>query len=254
MVGDLTVRPRVEAAPGQELPLAGRRDNVRAAVEGDATALRIAGTVVLAPLPDGVREAGLLALLTGLLLATWGAVQKGTAPFLFPLYARLASRDLLSNAHRHRLYAAVTERPFIHLRDLERTSGLGYGCVTYHMHVLKRERLVASVKTPGREHFFVPLAGLSREDMRRLTALADPTRCRIATHVAGQPGATQAELVAALDVGQGLLSRHLSRLAEAGLVRSDGARNKRYHPTPLLGAWLLRGPPARAELGAMSAA
>jgi DNA-binding transcriptional ArsR family regulator len=240
--GLFTVRPRV-ASDASPLPVGRGAEHVDASVRGDARELRVAGQVVLAPLPDAAREAGLAALLAGVAAAGYALLQKGLAPTLFPLYSRLAARDLLGNEQRQRLYDAVAAQPFIHLRDLERASGLGYGCVVYHMHVLKRERLVESVKTPSREFFFVPRADLAPQDMRRLAVLADPTRQRIAL-VLARGAATHADLARALGMDKGQLTRQLAKLAEAGLVEAEPAgRGRRYRAGPLLLAWVGRDTP-----------
>ncbi|MCA1813153.1 MAG: ArsR family transcriptional regulator [Halobacteriales archaeon] len=241
LVGNVTVHPRAEPSTGAVLPIPPTQ-RARGSVEGDATEVMVAGTPWLVPRPPAVGQAGIAALLVGVLLAAGVLAQKGWLPFAFPLYARLLSRDLLGNSYRQRLLDAVAARPFIHLRDLERASGFGYGCVVYHMHVLKREHLVASVKTPSHEHFFVPRADMSRDEMRRLVHLADPTRRRIVQLLVARPGRSQADLCGALGIDQGLLSRHLARMTEAGLVHAQGARNKRYAAAALAATWVVREP------------
>ncbi|HZU40789.1 MAG TPA: metalloregulator ArsR/SmtB family transcription factor [Solirubrobacteraceae bacterium] len=64
-------------------------------------------------------------------------------------------------------------------------------------------------------------------------ALADPTRRRLLAAVASQPEATATELSAELPISRQAVVKHLSALADAGLVgRERSGREVHYRVTP----------------------
>ncbi|HWF35652.1 MAG TPA: metalloregulator ArsR/SmtB family transcription factor [Solirubrobacteraceae bacterium] len=64
-------------------------------------------------------------------------------------------------------------------------------------------------------------------------ALADPTRRRLLATIAGRPEATATELASELPISRQAVIKHLSALADAGLLdRQRSGREVRYHLTP----------------------
>ena len=64
-------------------------------------------------------------------------------------------------------------------------------------------------------------------------ALSDPTRRRLLASVAERPAVTATELASGLPISRQAVVKHLSALAEAGLVdRERSGREVRYHLTP----------------------
>lgn len=65
------------------------------------------------------------------------------------------------------------------------------------------------------------------------TALADPTRRALLSSIASRPAATATELAAELPITRQAVIKHLSALAEAGLLdREREGREVRYSVTP----------------------
>ena len=65
------------------------------------------------------------------------------------------------------------------------------------------------------------------------SALADPTRRALLATIADQPAATATELAAALPITRQAVIKHLSALADAGLLdRARAGREVRYSVTP----------------------
>lgn len=256
MQGSFDVAPRAERTSGP-VALLGSSTQVHGRVNGDASEVRVGGLLQVQPstTPDSVRAASLAAVVLGLLATAWMALQKTLVPGLLPLYARLAGQEALSNRARLAIYREVEGRPFVHLREVQRSTGFGFGAVAYHLMVLKRERLIASVRQPGRELFYIPRTNVQGATARALALLAHPTRRRIAEHVLAEGASSQRDLVQRLQVHQGAISRQLARMEQGGLLRSEGARNKRYMATPLLAAWSPREtavPPAPSPIAAAS--
>jgi DNA-binding transcriptional ArsR family regulator len=64
-------------------------------------------------------------------------------------------------------------------------------------------------------------------------ALSDPTRRALLATIAAQPQATATELASELPISRQAVLKHLTALAEAGLVERERAgREVRYHLTP----------------------
>jgi DNA-binding transcriptional ArsR family regulator len=64
-------------------------------------------------------------------------------------------------------------------------------------------------------------------------ALSDPTRRALLATIAAQPRATATELASELPISRQAVLKHLTALAEAGLVERERAgREVRYHLTP----------------------
>jgi DNA-binding transcriptional ArsR family regulator len=63
--------------------------------------------------------------------------------------------------------------------------------------------------------------------------LSDPTRRALLQTIAERPEATATELAAAMPISRQAVVKHLSALADAGLVdRERSGREVRYHVTP----------------------
>lgn len=236
--GNLTIEPRALARRVGLLGLDRGESQLSAHVAGHADAVRVDGRSVLEPVPEELRAASLVAVVAGILVAAWSSLQKALAPFLFPLYTRLLGGELLGNRRRLQLYGLVEQRPFVHVRELHRLSGLGYGCVSYHLSMLKKRQLVSSVRVGNQELYYVPRLGFGAEEMRRLARLAHPTRRAMADVVLSAGSATQRDLARALSVSQGLVSMQLAKLVRVGLLEAAGKLPRRYAPTPLLLSWL----------------
>jgi DNA-binding transcriptional ArsR family regulator len=64
-------------------------------------------------------------------------------------------------------------------------------------------------------------------------ALADPTRRALLSAIAGQPSATATELASELPISRQAVLKHLTALADAGLLdRERAGREVRYRVTP----------------------
>jgi predicted transcriptional regulator len=179
-----------------------------------------------------------VAVLAGLLVAGWATLQKIGAPIFLPLYARLTGKDLLNNESRMALLEVVRKRHVIHLRELQRETGLGFSTVSYHAAVLKDRRLVGSVRSGREEFLYQPKAGFPATAMRSISSMASPVRKQMVEIIIAQGGATQEDLCARMGVSQPFICRQLAKLETAGLIAADGRRNKVYRPTPLVLDWM----------------
>lgn len=122
----------------------------------------------------------------------------------------------------------VQRFPGVHLRSIERRTGLPLGQVLYHLDRLERMGLVASVRDAGFRRFYAN-GDVGRAEKKYIAALRHDVPRHVVLLLLDHPGSTHKELQARLDVAGSTLSFHLQRLVEAGvLVREPEGTANRY--------------------------
>jgi len=192
------------------------------ALQGAAAKLVVGGEVVARDpaLPQAAK--GALAFLALLAL-------------LWPFYTRLSPARLLANPNRARLHAIVRGSPGACAADLVRETGLARVVVDHHLRALVTHGFLVARRGAGRISYYPPTQAPDPWAQARADALRDPTRFRIADELFRAPGLRQKELAHRVQVRQRLVSHHLRRLEDAGLVRAEGSMPRRYYPTRTLG-------------------
>ncbi|HLE97425.1 MAG TPA: winged helix-turn-helix transcriptional regulator [Candidatus Thermoplasmatota archaeon] len=152
-------------------------------------------------------------------LALWLRRVGATAllvPFL-PLYSRLAPEDVLANAARAGVFEHIRGNPGAHPRAIAQTLGLGWGTTVYHLGRLEERGLVSSMRRGGMRCYFA--AGTTPvADRLALAAVKHPTALSIAEFVRAHPHARQKDVAEALGLSAALVSWHVGRLEEAGVL------------------------------------
>lgn len=203
---------------------------------GDATLVLVAGI----PVAEGSLDLVPLALgaaFVALLLVAFAYLQHVAWA---PLYSRIDRVRVLANANRRLLYDLIRGNPGQKPRDLQRATGLARVVVQHHLRMLAAHQLVIA-RSAGRARAYFPPEGLpSAGELAAIELLRDPTRRRIADALREASGAlTQAELVERTGLSQRLVSYHLARLEERGLVVPEATFPRRYRAST--------GAPARAR-------
>lgn len=141
-------------------------------------------------------------------------------PGLLPLYSRIQPDELLDHPKRQRIYELVDATPGIHLSQMARELDVPWGTLVHHLRKLEKGDLITSEDKSGKRCFFLPgqVTGAQRDI---LPALENETARRIAEFYADNPGASQNEAANALDHSPALISWHLSKLEEAGVVTRE---------------------------------
>jgi predicted transcriptional regulator len=173
-------------------------------------------TIVSGPLPAGHVTASIALGITAL-LALAAALSRSTslrsllaAPFV-RLYSRFTKPDLLEDATRGRIHAALQERPGAALPDLMRATGLGRGALIHHLQMMERHGLVVCRHDGARRRFHpagarVPVEGPPpTEAQQRVLALLQE-RGPLAQH----------RVAEGLSITPQGASYHLRRLEQAG--------------------------------------
>lgn len=196
-----------------------------ASVDGEPLAVANEGP----PAPD----ISLIGQVLGVLLLVWSVAKKiGTVA------VPLLNRDPLTHDRRKRIHDFLDKTEMAHLRQIQRALGIPIGSLTHHLDVLEDEGLVVSVRRAGHRVFFLAEDTDSRDELERVALLADPTRRSVAELLRERGSLSQKELSEAVGVTQGTISRHLSKLHEAGLVQIVENGPNAYGPTQLLRRWL----------------
>ncbi len=121
----------------------------------------------------------------------------------------------------------ITQNPGIHKSALQRELGLGWGTISYHLDVLRRQGHVKTMPQ-GRQLRVFPMA-VPDEHMRWLSALREEVPQGILSSLAEKPGACIEEITADLGLSRRAVRRHLNLLAAQGLVNaSQGLARDRF--------------------------
>lgn len=160
------------------------------------------------------------------ILHSWGVIV-AALPLL--LFTRIEPSDVLVNANRSRVHAALAEAPGSRVADLARATGLSRIVVQHHLRMLASCRLVLAAERERGAAYYVAGALATRQDAHVLSLLRDPSRLRIVRALeTSAEGLTQRELVERTGMSQRLVSHHASRLQAAGAVTRVGANPCRY--------------------------
>ena len=123
--------------------------------------------------------------------------------------------EALELESRRRLYRRIVDSPGLHLRELQRGSGMAMGALEYHLAALEKAGLV-TVRQDANKRFFP--AEMDARDKPVLAFLRQELPRRVLAHALSEAASTKAGLVAALDVPMSTLNHHLRKLVEVGLL------------------------------------
>lgn len=162
----------------------------------------------------------------GLLALAWGSLKSlGHKLLLVPaigLYAKISRSEVFENEVRERIFETIRARPGIAATDLARAANVAWGTTIYHLDVLEQTRMVTSVREGRHRRYF--LNGQPLEASKKAIAiLHNPVTADIAERVARAPGITQKELSLQTGMSPQALHWHLTRLANAGMLRKERA-------------------------------
>ena len=142
------------------------------------------------------------------------------APGLAPLYTRISRDELLDHPAREAIYEMIEEDPGVHLSELSRELDVSWGTLLHHLRKLEKAELVTSEKTNGKRCFFLP-GQVTDSQQEILPALENDKARAIAEFYAANPGASQSEAADELGYSAALVSWHLQKLEEAGVVTRE---------------------------------
>lgn len=127
---------------------------------------------------------------------------------------------------RARIYDAVRRYPGIHIRGIERETGLSAQLVLYHLKRLTDDAFVELNEQGGYTRYYPTSKGKSAAvtpaDMPLIGLMREEVPLHIALLLLDNGAMTHGDLVVATGVAKSTLSYHLAKLAEAGVVEREG--------------------------------
>lgn len=132
----------------------------------------------------------------------------------------------VSAGPRAAILRCVAETPGIHLRQIERETGLALGQVLYHLDRLEKMGVMVSARDAGFRRFFVS-RDVARADKPFVAALRQDLARRAQLALLRDGPLAHKDLQARMGVAASTLSFHLQRLLAAGiLMREPGEAGK----------------------------
>ena len=152
---------------------------------------------------------------------------------------------------RQRVYDAVRRYPGIHLREIERQTGVSAPLAQYHLRKLAEEGYVEVHEQGGYARHYPTdkgkSASVTTRDLPVVGLLREEAPLHIVLLLLDRGPRTHAELVAEIGSAKSTISYHLAKLAEADVVERAGEGKLRlkdrervyrlllaYKPTPTL--------------------
>lgn len=168
-----------------------------------------------------VATAGLLGVLAGLAYLLWPLAKGGG----LSLFSRVEGQQLLEHPQRQRLHAAIEAQPGIHLKELQRQTGLAWGQTQHHMAKLVASGIIVA-KPLGAYTCYFP-KGQDRHVMGAAGVLKADGARRLLQAIGGTVGLSMGQLSRQVGLTESTAHYHVKRLEAAGLVAThliDGAR------------------------------
>ena len=121
---------------------------------------------------------------------------------------------------RKRVYDLVVLNPGVHLREVERLTGLPLGVVRYHLDRLQREELIFAQEDRYFKRFF-PKGRIPNVPIQYFAVLRQSSLRSIVLHLMNNPGSNHAAMMGALGLPASTLSTYLSYLMGRDVIRRE---------------------------------
>lgn len=161
-------------------------------------------------------------------LGVW-AWLKRIGPFAgLPLYSRIRKSELLENPVREEIFEFIQDNPGAHTSKIADELDIGWGTTVHHLKHLERHDMITKQKARNHTCYFENGGTYSPDEQEAMAALKNEKARKIARYVREEPGRSQKEVAEELSLSQSLVSWHVSKLEQAGLVgrRRNGKRRE----------------------------
>lgn len=168
----------------------------------------------------GAVSAGSAAAVGGSGWGLWALAKKYGASLLvgMPLFSRIEKGELLDHPVRNQIYETIKTNPGIHISEIARQTGAGWGTTIHHLRKLRASDMVCIRDVNHQKCYFVNGGTFSPAEMVALSELKNEKAMRLALHVRDHPGVAVTELAAAVGISPSLVSFHANKLVKAGLL------------------------------------
>ncbi|MGC9060477.1 MAG: winged helix-turn-helix transcriptional regulator [Thermoplasmata archaeon] len=130
--------------------------------------------------------------------------------------------DALELETRRRIYQTILKNPGIHIREIQRKTGLAIGVLTYNLEVLENTGYLRSELKDGKKYYFPYTFPYS--DSRMLMFMREPTPRKILLLLLQHP-CTFNELLQNVGKSRGVVYTHISRMVKEGVVGQKQSEN-----------------------------
>ncbi|MFQ5951597.1 MAG: winged helix-turn-helix transcriptional regulator [Candidatus Geothermarchaeales archaeon] len=121
----------------------------------------------------------------------------------------------------------VSESPGLHLREIQRRTGIAIGSLMYHIEILRKSGAVVVENRRGKTRLFPTSIDAGERD--NLDLLRQATVRSTVLYLIGSPGAMHKDLVDHLNLAPSTVSWYLKRLERTGAIRVEiEGRKRRY--------------------------
>lgn len=124
------------------------------------------------------------------------------------------------NSRKRALLGIIARNPGIHLRDLERKSGIALGALRNLLDGLMESEIIDEIEANGTRTFF-PSRGIEREDRLIVALLRKPHLRSIVELLLEQESMTRKELSNVSGVPRTTLRSHLETLAQSDIINLE---------------------------------
>lgn len=161
-------------------------------------------------------------------------------------HASTLPENVAQHTSRARILHALRLRPGQNLSRISDDLQIKRQAASYHLYILERAGVVASLERPHTTHFFPP--HVARGEHSALAVLRRERGLEVARVLVDEPGIGQAELLERIGMDKKVWKAYRDDFAREGLLLAERAdRRIRYRPTPRLERLLTL---ATSEMGA----
>ncbi len=146
---------------------------------------------------------------------------KRLAPGGAALFTRIPQDKILENSTRRQIFNAIQKNPGINMSQISKELGIGWGTTVHHVKKLEGAMKVHVEERNNERCFFENGGTFPADSMAAVAALKDSTAKGIFGYIRKNPGTSQKEIAAHLEVGPSLVSWHVTRLEKEGIINRN---------------------------------
>lgn len=147
---------------------------------------------------------------------------------------------LLLHPLRREIYRLVCETPGTYFFEISNVLNAPHGTVNWHLRKLEKAGLIKSIKFGGKRIFY-PSSLRTVEVEKAFAVLKHETAREIFLFIVNNEGAHQSTIAKALNIHHDTVRHHVTRMIEAGLIRSFKVGRKTCYELDELGRKIQEG-------------
>lgn len=118
---------------------------------------------------------------------------------------------------RKKIYKFIQGMPGLHMREIQRETGIPLGTLNYHLMCLEEDEAVTS-KREGKYRRYYAAGGMTAIDKKVLSVLRQKIPRRIVLYLLVNPGISRNNISEQLGISDSTTTFHLKKLINSGIV------------------------------------